>query len=341
LWNLDQLDGILDNKYNGVQKNPSTIDPNIDIYILDTGVQLDHVVFDQILYDGKNQALYLTGSPKSYTQYHGTHVASVAGGKYFGVSEKFRIYNYAVLNSQGTGTDSMILNGLQSVYNNLIKTKRKGVINMSLGYQCIGCPLQSSFNNTFNLLNSAGAIIVTAAGNDNFDACDYHFSAYSQCISVGSYTSLLSKSDFSNYGACVDIWAPGSDIGGAYFSSKSTKSAIAQLSGTSMATPHITGIVANILMGNDALKTEEVKTILKSNSFDVDGCIGDVSSCKGVMMPCLNSQQASRSSDVSTNLSLQPCCWHCCEKENDNCKPIDDNENILKCNWENRQCLPC
>jgi len=245
----------------------------------------------------------------------------------------------------------MVLSGLQAVYNNMVSTKRRGVINMSLGYQCTSCGIATEFNNMFDSINQVGGIIVVAAGNDNLNACTFQFAIYPQTISVGSHTSNGDKSDFSNHGECVDIWAPGSDIWGAYYESSRVTTTIGQLSGTSMAAPHITGIIANLLMKNNQLNTNDALLLLKSNTLIVNNCNYDAQYCQRVIVPCSTSTSSpqeksstSSSSSLSSNTPsiFETCCWYCCNNNNNNnCNPIENNDNINECNIENRRCQQC
>jgi subtilisin family serine protease len=291
-WSLDKLDKNMDNKYSYL--NMGSDARNVDIYIIDTGVQIGHVEFG-----GRVIAL-----EPAYTQVnaaHGTHVGGTTGGNNYGVSKGMNIYTYTgcrYFYSDGSvgcaGGD--IFNGLVAVINNLKITGRRGVVNLSIGGPSSS---SSSYDTYFTSLIAAGGIPVVAAGNANVDACTYAPAQSLLAITVGSFGFTGAKSSWSNYGSCVDIWGPGENIPSSIWKNDSYTDKYGLMSGTSMATPHITGLVANLLQQDKTLTFDQVKTQLKANSFDVTSCSS--TTCKGAYYTC-----ASTSSSTATTTTKSP-----------------------------------
>ena len=154
-------------------------------------------------------------------------------GKTYGVastSNKCMLCAVKVLNSGGSGSSEGVVNGINHVIENCkTHSGKRCVINMSLGGG-----YSSSQNNAVAAAVDAGIVVVVAAGNDNKDACGYSPASSSKVITVGSRTSSDAKSSFSNWGSCLDIWAPGSGILSAWSTSTTATNTI---SGTSMASP--------------------------------------------------------------------------------------------------------
>jgi subtilisin family serine protease len=201
----------------------------VNAYIIDTGVQASHPEFGNRVLPGF-RALATTDCHG-----HGTHVAGTVGSQTYGVAKAVQIIPVQVLYCNGSGPTSTIIAGIDWVISNHADGV-KAVANLSLG-------------GTYNpLLNQAaqslvndGVVVTVAAGNNNADACDYSPGSAIGTISVGAIDSSDVRSYFSNYGACVDIFAPGSKILSTTIGSSSSYK-----SGTSMAAPHAAGVAAMI-----------------------------------------------------------------------------------------------
>lgn len=242
-WGLDRLDQAslpLDRRFE-FQGGAS----GVKVYVIDTGINIQHVEFDGRAahgFDAIDNDLIAEDCNG-----HGTHVAGTVGGRTYGVAKDVQLVSVRVLDCRGSGTISSVIRGIEWVTEN---SDGPSVVNMSLGggaSQAIDDAVRKSMQN--------GILYVVAAGNENMDACQSSPARVSQAITVGSTTSSDSRSSFSNYGSCVDIFAPGSDIPSAWYSSTSATQTI---SGTSMASPHVAGVAALILGGAPTLSIAEL-----------------------------------------------------------------------------------
>lgn len=186
---------------------------------------------------------------------HGTHVAGTIGGSTYGVAKNVNVVGVRVLNCSGSGSNSGVIAGINWVKNN---ASGPAVANMSLG----GGASQAT-DDAVNAAVAAGITFVVAAGNDNSNACNYSPARAADAITVGSTTSNDSRSSFSNYGTCLDIYAPGSSITSSWYTSNSATNTI---SGTSMASPHVAGVAALYLDENPNLSPAQVTNLLKTRA---------------------------------------------------------------------------
>ena len=211
------------------------------VYVVDTGVAPRH---DQFRSTASRTSRVIGGA--SFVQDgngwydcngHGTHCASTVAGKTCGVAPQAKIISVRVLGCSGVGSYGDMIAGLDWIMRDV---KRRGttkaVVSMSLGGASSAAMDQAVDN-----VAASGVPVVVAAGNENKDACNYSPARARLAVSVASSDRRDRKSSFSNYGKCVDIVAPGSDIIGADFRSRS---GLKSLSGTSMACPHVAGAIA-------------------------------------------------------------------------------------------------
>jgi len=294
-WNLDLLDGIIDNKYQRVDVS-NDLNNNIDIWVLDSGIFKSHQEFTT------NQIINEV-STLSLTAKHGTNVASVAGGQYYGTSKGFKIHDYwACRNTDGSCSFSDIDSGLQTVLKYMKTTGKRSIINLSLGSSGANnyASTQKYYENLFNDINNAGGIIVVAAGNGGVDACTWWFSYSNKVISVGAHDAGKTRSSYSNYGSCVDVYAPGTTIPAA--NSITDTSMIGLISGTSFASPTVAGLVANLLYENKSLTKEQIVTILQtsSNRYEVGNCPTN-STCYGYYYRCNSASSLTFPSTTTTS----------------------------------------
>lgn len=229
VWGLDRIDQRrkrLNHQYN----TPGHLNgAGIDIYIIDTGVQITHQEFQDRAVPGYDATG--AGQAGQDAHGHGTHVASTAAGRVYGVAKGARIVPVRVLGADGRGSLSTVLAGMEWVLDQHVNGRpgSLSVANLSLGggfsqYQ----------NDAIRTMVNAGIVVVVAAGNENTNACTKSPGSAPAAITVGAIELLDNRSSFSNTGACVDIFAPGSDIKGA---GTNSDTATAVFSGTSMASP--------------------------------------------------------------------------------------------------------
>ncbi|MBK8045777.1 MAG: S8 family peptidase [Anaerolineales bacterium] len=186
---------------------------------------------------------------------HGTHVAGTVGGTTYGVAKKVLLHPVRVLGCNGSGTTAGVIAGINWVTNNKVKP---AVANMSLGGSA-SSSLDAAVNNSIN----AGITYVVAAGNDTINACFVSPARVPNAVTVGSTTSADARSSFSNYGSCLDIFAPSSNIVSAWYTSNT---AINMINGTSMASPHVAGAAALYLALNPNATPSAVRTALVNNA---------------------------------------------------------------------------
>jgi len=211
-----------------------------EVFIIDTGIRLTHEEFEGRAVLGAN---FVTSEDAQDCNGHGTHVAGTVGGKNYGVSKKSTLIAVKVLSCTGSGTWAGVLGGIAFAADPVNRKGKYALANMSLGG-----PKNTAINDAIDAGTENGVLFVVAAGNDNSDACEYSPASTPSALTVGATTmSGLSprlwdrRADFSNYGTCVDILAPGERITSAWYTSDL---AIRTISGTSMASPHVAGAAA-------------------------------------------------------------------------------------------------
>jgi len=231
---------------------PSSGASSVDAYIIDTGIYGAHNDFSGRVIQGFKAD---NSWPNTDDHGHGTHVASTVGGISYGVAKGVTLIAVKVLSRSGTGSNAGVIAGVNYAAGNKPKRGRTSVGNMSLGGS-----ISTALNRACNAASAAGVMMVVAAGNDNYDACQGSPSSAEDVITVGA-TDIGSNNDdvrsyFSNYGPCVHVFAPGSNILGAWIGSPAATRVI---SGTSMASPHVCGVSALVMDQNPTFTFDDLR----------------------------------------------------------------------------------
>lgn len=220
----------------------------VDVYIIDTGTNINHVDFEGRAHWGKTIP---SGEEDIDNNGHGTHCSGTVAGKKYGVAKKANVYAVKVLKSNGSGTMSDVVKGVEwaaLTHVDKVKAAKKGkgkkgfkgsAANMSLGGG-----KSVTLDLAVNAAVDAGIHFAVAAGNDNLDSCNYSPAAAEKAVTVGASTLADERAYFSNFGKCNDIFAPGLNILSTW---KGSDTAVNTISGTSMASPHIAGLLAYFL----------------------------------------------------------------------------------------------
>ena len=219
----------------------------VDAYVIDTGTNVKHVDFEGRATWGKTIP---NGDEDEDGNGHGTHCSGTVAGKKYGVAKKANVIAVKVLRSNGSGSMSDVIKGVEYAaksHMDKVDAAKKGkakkfkgsVANMSLGGG-----KSPALDRAVNAAVDLGIHFAVAAGNDNADSCKYSPASAEKAVTVGASTLADERAYFSNFGKCNDIFAPGLNIESTW---KGSKYAINTISGTSMASPHICGLLAYFL----------------------------------------------------------------------------------------------
>ena len=250
-WGLDRVDQRdlpLNNTYTYNQTGQG-----VQAYIIDTGIRASHQEFAGRIGNGFTSVN--DGNGTNDCNGHGTHVAGTVGGTTYGLAKQVTLHAVRVLSCSGSGSNAGVIAGVDWVTQNHGTT---AVANMSLGGG-VSTALDTAVANSI----SSGVSYAIAAGNSNANACNSSPARVPSANTVGATTNTDARSSFSNFGTCVDIFAPGSSITSSWNTSDSATNTI---SGTSMATPHVAGALALYLQTNPGASAATATAALINNS---------------------------------------------------------------------------
>jgi subtilisin family serine protease len=246
-WGIDRIDQR--NRPLSGTYTYTTPASTVYAYVIDTGIYTSHTQFG-----GRASNVYdALGGNGQDCNGHGTHVAGTIGSSTYGVAKAVRLRGLRVLNCSGSGSTSGIIAAIDWVR---VNRTNPAVANLSLGGG-----YSSTLNTAINNLANSGVFVAVAAGNENQNACNVSPASAASATTVASSTSSDAKSSFSNWGSCVDLYAPGSSITSTWLNGGTNT-----ISGTSMASPHVAGVAAlyKATYGNAATST--IDSWIKTNA---------------------------------------------------------------------------
>jgi subtilisin family serine protease len=256
-WGLDRIDQR-DLPLNASYTYPD-VTRQVFAYVLDTGIRFTHNDFGGRAISGPD---YVSNDNDSSDCHgHGTHVAGTIGGGTYGVAKSVTLIGLRVLNCSGNGSTAGIVAAID--YVTADTTRRPAVANMSLGGG-----VDTALDNAVARSVSSGVQYSLAAGNGDIfgnpqNACSFSPARTPSAITVGATQSNDARASFSNYGTCLDIFAPGVGVTSAWYTSNTATNTI---SGTSMAAPHVAGAAALVLAANPGFTPQQVRDTLVNNA---------------------------------------------------------------------------
>lgn len=262
-WGLDrvdQRDSLLDDAY-GWYETENT--DQVHVYVLDTGIRSTHHDFAGRVDTVNSFNAYFDGNDVNDCNGHGTHVGGIVGGTQYGVAKNAVLHPVRVLTCSGAGSLSAVIAGVDWITTQVLENQHPAVATLSLS----SSP-SLVLDNAIRASIAAGVTYVAAAGNSTESACFYSPARIDEVITVGATTMDDTRMPNSNFGDCVDIYAPGDRIVST-FNRSDTDSA--SMSGTSMAAPHVAGTAALLLAQDpDASPAEVAQEIIAHASSFVD-----------------------------------------------------------------------
>jgi serine protease len=291
-WGLDRIckrELDLDENYN----YPNVAGAGVTAYVIDTGINVKHKEFQGRAVWGGN----FVDSNNNDCNGHGTHVAGTIGSVTFGVAKSVSLSAIKVLNCQGSGSYAGVIEGINFVAQ---QTKKRSngasVANLSLGG-----PKSDTMDKAIDEAVASGVTMVVAGGNDNDDSCKYSPASAPNAITVGATgvdddtSSMVDlRGSFSNYGECVDIFAPGVLIESTWIGPKNTE--LRTISGTSMASPHVAGVAALYLSAHPGVTPSEIADWMLSEATQ-----------DAIVLNCNAAKNAGICNDSPNLLLYSPC----------------------------------
>ncbi len=265
-WGIDRSDQRA-LPLSGTFSAPATAGRGVYVYVVDTGVRSTHSELAGRVATG--YTALADGRGTEDCDGHGTHVAATAAGTTLGMAANATIVPVRVMDCTGVGTLSGVVAGLDYIAADT--TRRPAVLNMSVTGSAT-----TIIDDAINRVIASGVTVVVAAGNDSVDGCNRSPSRVPAALTVGATTSTDAVAAYSNWGTCLDLFAPGTSVVSAWYTSDT---ATATMSGTSMAAPHVAGAAALLLGEAPRLTPSQVASTL------TDGATPNVLSALGVGSP--------------------------------------------------------
>ena len=256
----------------GMYNDYSRTGARVHVYVIDSGINSQHAEFTGRI--GGGYTAIIDGRGAEDCNGHGTHVSSTAAGSVYGMAKHATIHPVRVLSCSGSGSYAGVIAGVDFVRNDCPKQNGPCVANMSLGGGVYAALNQAVANAV-----DSGVTFVVAAGNENQDACNRSPAGEPKAITVAAIDDADKRAEFSNWGACVDIFAPGVTILGAWIDSPTASRSI---NGTSMASPHVAGAAAQYLSANPGATPAQVEASLKGSASL--NCVADPRGSPNVML---------------------------------------------------------
>ena len=248
-WGLDRInqrDLPLDARYSYENSGDG-----VSVYVIDSGINPNHQEFSGRVIDGFS--VINDGYGTNDCNGHGTHVAGIVGAETYGVAKSVNLIPVRVLSCTASGTTANLLAGIEWMINHH-DAESPAVANFSLARS-----FSQVVNEAINSVIADNISVVVGAGNNARDACLYSPASATGAITVGASNQADGKISASNFGSCVDIFAPGDNIVSTW---KDTQTGIKSLSGTSMASPHVAGVVAMMLEEDNSLSPEQLHEMI-------------------------------------------------------------------------------
>jgi aqualysin 1 len=250
-WGIDRVDQRnrpLDNKY-----SYNFTGLGVRAYVIDSGIDYNHPQFEGRAFNSKD---YVNDGETDCNS-HGTHVAGTIGSRTYGIAKQVGLYSVRVFPCSGGASYTTIIAAVDHVTAEKISNSGIPMVaNMSLGGG-----VSSSLNNAVTNSINKGVVYAVSAGNSNANACNYSPASTPAALTVGSTTSSDARSSFSNYGTCVDLFAPGSSI-----LSTVPGGGTGTKSGTSMSAPHVAGVAALVLQANPTASAAQINQAIVDNA---------------------------------------------------------------------------
>jgi subtilisin family serine protease len=250
-WGLARVSSVGKYQPNDIFRYPASSGRGVDVYVLDSGIYVNHNGFGGRAVFGAN---FIPNEPASDIAGHGTFIAGLIGGSVFGMAKAVNLISVKILDGNGDGYADILIAGIHWAVSQASKTKRPSIINLSLT-----TARSKAINDAVEKAYATGILVVVAAGNKSNDACIFSPASSSSAITVSSSDAFDFFSPFSNWGPCVDIFAPGTSVSSSFIGSPN---AFATDSGTSQAAALVSGTAALILAENPGYSPAEVRKIL-------------------------------------------------------------------------------